>query len=187
MKSVYKKVNEHSLNKANPFLEDTIQHIERGEKTLLFGQKQPDLIIDSNSQVKGHSLFARRIPIDKAKFMKVFMTGLSNWFDLSKAGIKVFAYIANQVKPNRDTFDLDFDECKAFTGYKGTSTILSALAELMENKFIARGPNPYKYYINPTIFFNGDRLTFIEQYEVEDKNSDLEIASKSQTGFDQFK
>jgi hypothetical protein len=37
----------------------------------------------------------------------------------------------------------------------------------MENKFIARGPNPYKYYINPTIFFNGDRLTFIEQYELE--------------------
>ncbi len=167
MKSAYRKINEHNLNKANPFLEDTVQHIEKGEKTLLFGQKNPDLIIDSDSQVKGHSLFARKVTVDKAKFMKVFMTGLSNWFDLSKAGIKVFAYVANQVSPNRDTFDVDFDECKAFTGYKGTSTILSALAELMDNKFIARGPNPYKYYINPTIFFNGDRLTFIEQYEVE--------------------
>jgi hypothetical protein len=167
MKSSYRKVNEHHLNKANPFLDDTVQHIERGEKTLLFGQKNPDLIIDSDSQVKGHSLFARKVSVDKAKFMKVFMSGLSNWFDLSKSGIKMFAYVANQVTPNRDTFDIDIDDCKAFTGYKGTSTILSALAELMDNKFIARGPNPYKYYINPTIFFNGDRLTFIEQYEVE--------------------
>ena len=164
---IYKKVGDYSLNKINPFLEDTLQHIEKGEKTLLFGQKNPDLIIDSNSQVKGHSLFARKVTVDKAKFMKIFMTGLSNWFDLTKAGIKVFAYVANQINPNRDTFDLDFDECKAFTGYKSDKMIFSGLAELMENKFIARGPNPFKYYINPTVFFNGDRLTFVEQYELE--------------------
>jgi hypothetical protein len=154
MKSTYRKVNEHGLNKVNPFLDDTVQHIEKGEKTLLFGQKNP---------------------------------GLSNWFDLSKAGIKMFAYVANQVTPNKDTFDVDFDECKAFTGYKGTSTILSALAELMENKFIARGPNPYKYYINPTIFFNGDRLTFIEQYEVESKEENsVEIGKTAQESFNEL-
>jgi hypothetical protein len=180
MKSTYRKVNEHSLNKANPFLDDTLQHIEKGEKTLLFGQKNPDLIIDSDSQVKGHSLFARKVTVDKARFTKVFMTGLSNWFDLSRAGIKMFAYVANQVGPNKDTFDVDFDDCKAFTGYKGTSTILSALAELMENKFIARGPNPYKYYINPTIFFNGDRLTFIEQYELEKTTEQKKAAGGQQ-------
>jgi hypothetical protein len=167
LQMIYKKVGDYSLNKINPFLEDTLQHIEKGEKTLLFGQKNPDLIIDSDSQVKGHSLFARKVTVDKAKFMKIFMTGLSNWFDLTKAGIKVFAYVANQISPNRDTFDLDFDECKAFTGYKSDKMIFSGLAELMENKFIARGPNPFKYYINPTVFFNGDRLTFVEQYELE--------------------
>lgn len=179
MKSTYRKVNEHGLNKVNPFLDDTVQHIEKGEKTLLFGQRNPDLIVDNDGSVKGHSLFARKVTVDKAKFMKIFVSGLSNWFDLSRAGIKMFAYVANQVSPNKDTFDVDFDECKAFTGYKGTSTILSALAELMENKFIARGPNPYKYYINPTIFFNGDRLTFIEQYELEKKDDDLLEAPKT--------
>jgi hypothetical protein len=184
MKSTYRKVNEHSLNKVNPFLDETVQHIEKGEKTLLFGQKNPDLIIDSDSQVKGHSLFARKVTVDKAKFTKVFMSGLANWFDLSKAGIKMFAYVAHQIGPNKDTFDVDFDDCKAFTGYKGTSTILSALAELMENKFIARGPNPYKYYINPTIFFNGDRLTFIEQYEVEKgEENKIEEPANDQNGF----
>lgn len=164
----YYKLNQ-SYNRENPFLSETVQHVEKGEKTLLFGQKDPDLIIDSNSEVKGHSLFARKVQVDKAKFMKVFMTGLSNWFDLSKAGIKVFAYVANQIIPNRDSFDFDMDDCRKFTGYSGKNTILSGLAELIDNRFIARGPNPYKYYINPTIFFNGDRLTFIEQYELETK------------------
>jgi hypothetical protein len=164
---IYKKIGDYSLNKANPFLDDTLQHIEKGEKTLLFGQKNPDLIIDSDSQVKGHSLFARKVSVDKAKFMKVFMSGLSNWFDLSKAGIKVFAYVANQVEPNRDTFMFSLERCKDFTGYKSDKMVFSGLAELAENKFIARGENPFVYYINPTVFFNGDRLTFVEQYEVE--------------------
>lgn len=101
--------------------------------------------------------------------MKVFMSGLSNWFDLTKAGIKVFAYVANEVEPNRDTFVFDLENCKKFTGYAGKNSIFSGLAELVENRFIARGPNPFVYYINPTVFFNGDRLTFIEQYEIEKK------------------
>jgi hypothetical protein len=29
------------------------------------------------------------------------------------------------------------------------------------------------YYINPTVFFNGDRLTFVEQYELEKKDENL--------------
>jgi len=174
----YYKLNQ-SYNRENPFLNETVQHVEKGEKTLLFGQKDPDLIIDSNSEVKGHSLFARKVQVDKAKFMKVFMTGLSNWFDLSKAGIKVFAYVANQIVPNRDSFDFDMDDCRKFTGYSGKNTILSGLAELIDNRFIARGPNPYKYYINPTIFFNGDRLTFIEQYELESKAKlDQEVSGR---------
>lgn len=155
-------------------MSDTVQHVEKGEKTLLFGQKNPDLIIDSDSQVKGHSLFARKVQVDKAKFMKVFMTGLSNWFDLSKAGIKVFAYIANQVEPNRDTFIFDIEDCRSFTGYKADKMIYGGLAELAENRFIARGSAFNIYYINPTIFFNGDRLTFIEQYEVATETKKVE-------------
>lgn len=180
----YNKITDFGLNEGNPFLPATVVHVEKGEKTLLFGQKDPDLIIGADSQVKGHSLFARKITVDKAKFMKVFMSGLTNWFDLSKPAIKVFAYIAETLEPNRDSVDFSLEKCKAFTGFKAQKTILSALAELAANQFIARGPHPYKYFINPTIFFNGDRLTFIEQYEVEKGKEDkLEEATEKQSGF----
>ena len=175
----YNKITDFVLNEGNPFLPATVVHVEKGEKTLLFGQKNPDLIIDSDSQVKGHSLFARKVTVDKAKFMKVFMSGLTNWFDLSKPAIKVFAYIAETLEPNRDSVEFSLEKCKAFTGFKAQKTILSALAELAANQFIARGPHPYKYFINPTIFFNGDRLTFIEQYEVEKNDTDLLEAEKT--------
>ena len=84
--------------------------------------------------------------------MKVFMTGLSNWFDLSKAGIKVFAYVANQVEPNRDTFMFSLEKCKDFTGYKSDKMIFSGLAELAENKFNARREN--RLFIISTLLYS---------------------------------
>ena len=58
-----------------------------------------------------------------------------------------------------------------YTNYKSKNSILSGLSELLENRFIARGSNPYKYYLNPTIFFNGDRLTLVKHFEVDEKKS----------------
>jgi hypothetical protein len=57
----------------------------------------------------------------------------------------------------------------------------------VDNHFIARGPNPFVYYINPTIFFNGDRLTFVEQYELEKKEENsLEIGKTAQESFNEL-
>ncbi len=133
---------------------------------LFFTDKRADMIVDHEGEVKGHSMFARRQVVDKAEFRKVFRTSLANWFDLSKAGIRVFAYIAENLEKDRDSFEFSLKACKAFTKYSATNTILSGLAELIDNQFIARGNHPYKYFINPTVFFNGSRLTLIEQYEV---------------------
>lgn len=167
----YKKLSSHSLNKVNPFLPATVHHIEKGEKMLFFTDKRADMIVDHEGEVKGHSMFARKQIVDKAEFRKVFRTSLANWFDLSKAGIRVFAYIAENLEKDKDSFEFDLEACKAFTKYSATNTILSGLAELIDNQFIARGNHPYKYFINPTVFFNGNRLTLVEQYEVNDPNS----------------
>lgn len=167
----YKKLSSHSLNKVNPFLPATVHHIEKGEKMLFFTDKRADMIVDHEGEVKGHSMFARKQIVDKAEFRKVFRTSLANWFDLSKAGIRVFAYIAETLEKDKDSFEFDLEACKAFTKYSATNTILSGLAELIDNQFIARGHHPYKYFINPTVFFNGNRLTLVEQYEVHEPSA----------------
>jgi hypothetical protein len=34
----------------------------------------------------------------------------------------------------------------------------------VEQGIIARSTNPYKYYMNPLVVFNGDRITFADSY-----------------------
>jgi hypothetical protein len=176
----YNKIKEYKTNKRNPFIDETITHVEVGNKMIMVTQKDHDLLIGSDGNVKGHTILAVRKKVDKAQFMKVYYEAFRNLYDLSKSALRTFGFIAEIVKdtPNKDTFMIDFDLCGTTTGYS-RKTINSALAELIGNKFIARGPNPYIYYLNPTVFFNGDRLTLLESYELEDNPKLVQIEESS--------
>ena len=172
-----KKLDEYKFNTTNPFLEETAYHVEKGEKVILMGNRDNDLMVDKEGNVKAHSVFAKRVKIDKAQFAKIYIGSLQSWFDLSKPSIRIFTYIIENLKPNKDYFMFDYEECMEHTKYKSKQSIVTGMRELMENKFIARGKKRYLYYINPTIFFNGDRFTFLKQYEL--KENDSRVAPKS--------
>lgn len=170
----YKKIKKFKSNKENPFIEETMQHIELGSKQILMGTDNPDMIVGNDGEVKGHAMFMQRKVVDKAQFSKVFIESLPQFFGLSKSGIKMFSYVMSIVKPNQDSFYINYDDCMSFTGYKSQKTIITGMAELLENKFIARGQNPYHFYINPTIFFNGDRITFVKQFQLKSPQNKIE-------------
>lgn len=166
-----KKLYEYKLNKVNPFLDETIQHVEKGEKTIFMGSKKSEMLINATTgEVEGSSLFAKRIKVDKAQFAKIYVNNLASWFDLSKTGIRIFAYIVNTLKPNRDSFMMSYDDCMEYTGYKSKKSISDGVKELIDNSFIARGENQYIFFINPTVFFNGNRVSFLRQYEIVEEN-----------------
>ena len=165
----YKKLTDYASNKVNPFLDIAAHHIQIGERSVIISTKNPDLIVDTDGNVKGHAVLMRKTKVDKAQFTKIFIGGISAFYNLSKSAIKMFGYITTVIKPNADSFFFDLDECKAFTGYSAKNTIFNALAELTGTEIIARGKNPYHYYINPTIFFNGNRLILLEDFQVDDK------------------
>ncbi|WP_026461232.1 hypothetical protein [Adhaeribacter aquaticus] len=49
---------------------------------------------------------------------------------------------------------------------------------MLEASIIARGPDEYVYFINPLVFFNGDRVTYVEEYikvKAEEETRRLQI------------
>lgn len=152
-------------NKENPFYSDTVMHIDRGVKTIKMGDSNSIIVNTKTSELEpGIVAFHKKIPIDKTKFTKVYLDNLTSFFELTKAGQKVLEYLLKSLKPNKGQVLFDYTECKEFTGYSSTSTITSGLSDLIKNKFIARSTKAYIYYINPTIFFNGNRMIWIKEF-----------------------
>ena len=88
-------------------------------------------------------------------------------YQLSKSGLKVLAYFTHITKPNKGEVIFEMDSCKEYTGYKTDKPILKGIAELIEQRFLARSKHYYRYYINPAKFFNGSRVAFIKMYEID--------------------
>ena len=63
------------------------------------------------------------------------------------------------------------------------STFYRGLKELLKHSFIAYSDIPNKFWINPHLFFNGDRVKFITEYvkaSTEDQRKRDELGSRVQ-------
>jgi len=175
----YKGIKQFKKNQTNPFLEETIAHIEEGKKTLLFTQKDPDSAVNyKTGELLANTVYAKQIKVDKAEFRKVFKTSLPQFTELSSAANKVFQYVLSSTRINDDVILFDFQECMEFTKYKSKYAINNGISELLNKKFIARTNKFYKFYINPTMFFNGDRITFVTQYIKSEKKELKQIEAQ---------
>lgn len=109
--------------------------------------------------------------LDDINFVKVFTAGVRAAFDLTLTGSKVFQAVLDvyQRQPLSggfaDSIYLHFFD-GGLDGRKldiSDRTFRRGLVELLERGFLApRGEN--LFWVNPSLFFRGDRATFIKTY-----------------------
>lgn len=153
----------------NPFLEMALHQVEenRVRKTqYIRGTKGVEniLAMGNTGEVIGHTRFVRYIEVDETKFAKVYLSQFAAFWELSKTAIRVFGYIINNLVPNKDIVYIDLQEVLKYTKYKEEKSVYKGIAELVNAEIIARSTNHVKYFINPLIFFNGDRVTYATTY-----------------------
>lgn len=97
---------------------------------------------------------------DSYRFIKFYKDGLIAMDELSEAGLKVLRYILN-IMDYSDTVSFDIRECEKFTKYKQRTHIYKAIRELKEKNILADTDIPRVFFINPLMFYKGDRLKLL--------------------------
>ncbi len=176
----YKKLTDFEFNKENPFLKQSLEVVNQNiakkyRAATKTGEKAILQAFDPNTgDMLGHTQFIRQIEVDEDKFAKLYLTRFPQFFDLKPQAIRVFGYILNQLVPNKDEFIFDREECMEYTGYKSDKSVFIGLAELLNAEIIARGNRDYKYFINPMVVFNGNRISFVDTYVKKKKKPEVE-------------
>lgn len=168
-KKGYKPIKDLPKYTENPFVEKAIEQVDENtvqKKRFIKGTKGIEqTIINSDGEVTGQTAFLQQIEVDEDKFAKLYLSQFASFWDLSKPAIRVFGYIiTNCLIPNKDIFYVDKEEALQYTGYSSERYILTGLSVLCEHGIIARSTNSYKYFINPLVVFNGNRITFAKTY-----------------------
>lgn len=159
--------------KENPFIEKTVEavsdHTIVQRKFARTEMKNKAAIVNyENGEVVGETALMTYKTVDNEQFAKVYTKGMARWSGMTPSTANVFEYILNQLKPNADTVMiyepvfLDENENISKNSY------YRAMAWLIKNEFLAKSVYPNVYYINPTLFFNGNRLALVEVWETEE-------------------
>jgi len=126
-------------------------------------------------EIEGVTEIAQIVEVDESQFIKLFTKDLAIWFDLNRAAMRVFGALLTVVQESAIGRDMVFFDVrsKALEAFKiSKATFYRGLDELIEKGFIARHLSPGWYFINPAMFFNGDRARFVKEYRMKVSDHD---------------
>ncbi len=163
--------------KENPFKTELLEEMKVVQKRQWVGQStklemkgvENQLVLNPDGEKVGETRLFSVQKVDSEQFTKLYTTKLKVLWDMPANAVRVFTYIMDILKPNKDEFYFDEEDALKKTGYKGYKSLWQGRAWLIKKDFIAYSSRPYIYYINPTVFFNGDRLVIAEAYIKQDK------------------
>lgn len=162
MDSKILRIKEAEEYDENPFLKRL--NIPITPRSNMYLKKDEAIINLSDGELKNDVILTgKRKYVDSEEFIKIFIKEMDAIFDLSKASQKVFAYMLSRVKYN-DILMLKIEECQKKIGYRSKGPIFKSVAELIQKEFIAKTPNQFVYWINPKLFYKGDRLVVMREY-----------------------
>lgn len=157
---------------ANPFIEHGTE-IRTKTKTVRTRSTPRDMMDPETGEVVGSSIIHTIEERDEAHFVKVFAEGVKAAFDLTQTGARVFQAVLMEYQKAKMTGGFS-DSVRLYwfgEGLDGRAIGMSkftfnrGLKELLEKQFIfPRSPN--EYWINPALFFKGDRVAFLREYRM---------------------
>ena len=146
--------------------------VKYGTKSkVMIGNQEQLYDADGNPVPMKKAILQQEI-VDKQRFVKVYVDQMQLMFELPKYAATLFYYIVQNIEKSTDEIYIFPKDVIAACGWKNTVQLDKALIILCRRGFLAKSYRTYWWYINPTIFFNGDRVTFIRQIV---KQSQIEL------------
>jgi len=173
----------------NPFVDTALLNQLSGTKNVFYTQSTQQTLIDLDTSeiTPARTQIVKTIRADKEQFVKIYTTHLKAFFELNQTAYKILQYVLYTVQndaintdkvylnliPAQQYFEGLGQTCSPASYYRG-------MKDLVVKLFIAETTSQNLYYINPKLFFNGDRVQFITTFEMDgnDKKHTLDSYKK---------
>lgn len=178
-------------HKSNPFMSDVTY--KRGvRRTVVKGGKA--IIDEKTGEVEGVAEIVQQVDVDAERFVKLYTSDLKTFFSLSLTAQRFLRVVLEQVQntPQSDRITLSVPlVVDYFERHKekppARQTIYNAVQEMVLKGFLARSElYTDQYFINPSIFFNGDRVRLVKEYRIQHQRDLLDAIPPRQMDIEEF-
>jgi hypothetical protein len=131
----------------------------------------------------GGIAFIEEQEIDSEQFVKIYLEGIRQYGQLSKAGAKLFEYVYKEMSglkaKDKDTITLSLHLAQEWLPKLAKSTYYRGLAELLDQGFLFRSYASIDlYFVNILYMFNGNRLVLAKAYRRKETTTQAQLDSQ---------
>jgi hypothetical protein len=158
--------------RVNPLVEAVeTQVTKRKSRYTATGINKQLMDAETGEVIEAQSAIITRHEVDDQHFVKVFADGVKAAYDLSKTAHRVFTKVIEIYEATdmhggyADSISLAWFDRGLHGEDIGMSqqTFSRGLKELIQKRFLAP-KMPNEYWVNPALFFKGDRVAFVKEY-----------------------
>ena len=168
----------------NPLLEP--QTVKTRRKLVKSGRSE-DLVNPATGEITGVAAIHQIEEKDDAEFVKVFGAGVAAAYELGKTAQRVFQVVLDQYqrtpmsKGYADSIELFWygDGIEGRDVGMSEYTFKRGLRELLDKGFLYP-KTPVSFWVNPALFFKGDRVLFIKEYRRKKPTENDGLEARSQ-------
>lgn len=139
------------------------------KKVLSFGNARVELEKYQNNIAAQIALTQK---VDRETFIKVFRDSIRYIAQLSRTAQAVLWYIMDNLPKDKSYVVIDNMTVMDFCHFKTRKSVREGVVELLDKNFLVRTTVPKKFWVNPLIVFNGNRITYANEYILDEADED---------------
>lgn len=175
----------------NPFLNGFSVPVRR--KRVQVGETDDVIVNTKTGEVTDIPTVTRYVEVDTDVFVKLFVGQIGVFFSLPNRAMKLAEVLMYEMGRFAGTDMVYLNQAAAEryfrkTGKSGMSKVTyhRALSDMLNAGLIAYSDRPGLFFLNPHVFFNGDRARFVTEYRKKKvrEREQLEAAGQQRLDFD---
>lgn len=144
---------------------------KKGVQAYMVSQGTGDVI------AQGSFSFVEEIAVDEAQFVKIYLDGIRQHTQLTKAGAELFEFVYREMSglkgKDKDTVIINLLLAQRWKPALSKRTYERGINELLEKEFLFRSLAADMYFINIRFMYNGNRINKVKSYFIQDKQQAL--------------
>lgn len=165
------KVDPKREYSTNPFLDGFRVPVRR--KKVEVGEPDEVIVSTTTGEITAIPTITRSFEVDTERFVKLYIAQVGVFFSLPQRALRLSEVLLHEMSrmPNSDMVYLNKAAAENYfknrDGRAGMSKVTyhRALMDLLEAGLIAYSDRPGLFFLNPNVFFNGDRVKFVTEYK----------------------
>ncbi len=170
----------HAVYKMNPSLSDSLPVRIRTNKPSKMGGAY--MVAPGTGEVvaRGAFGFIEEKEVDSEQFVKIYLAGIRQYGELSKAGALLFEFVYKEMSgrnaKDKDTITISLALAQEWKPELARATYYRGLNELLDKEFLYRSyASSDLYFVNVRFMFNGDRIVLAQSYHLKGSGKQAEL------------